>query len=66
MRCKLLKLSVKNKNFVDFLSSNYCSGIKRENKLSIHIESRYVYFNNFNANESICDFLLAQQDYEKN
>ena len=37
----------------------------RENKLLIHIESGNVYFDNFNTNESIYDFLLWKQDFEK-
>ena len=58
IKCKLLNLSVENENFVDFLSNDYCSHIMRENKLLIHIESGNVYFDNFNTNESIYDFLL--------
>ena len=65
MKCKLLNLNVENKNFVDFLSRDYCSRLMRENKLLIHIESENVYSDNFNTNESIYDFLLAQQGYEK-
>lgn len=65
MKCKLLNLNVENENFVDFLSRDYCSRLMRENKLSIHIESENVYSDNFNTNESIYDFLLAQQGYEK-
>ena len=65
MKCKILDLNVENENFVDFLSRDYCSRLMRENKLSIHIESENVYSDNFNTNESIYDFLLAQQGYEK-
>ena len=65
IKCKLLNLSVENENFVDFLSNDYCSNIMRENKLLIHIESGNVYFDNFNTNESIYDFLLWKQDFEK-
>ena len=38
----------------------------RENKLVINTESGNVYCDNFSTNESIYDFLLAQQVYEKN
>ena len=33
--------------------------------LSIHVESRYIFYQNFNTNETFYSFLLAQQDETK-
>ena len=35
------------------------------NSLSIHIESRNVFYDNFNTNENLFNFLLVQQDETK-
>ena len=35
------------------------------NSLSVHFESRNIFYDNFNTNESFYDFLLAQQDKSK-
>ena len=62
LMCSRLGLNKVNKNFIDFLSSNIGSQIFRENMLSIHIETRNIFYDNYNTNESIYNFLLYQQD----
>ena len=47
------------------LSSDIGSQIFIENSLSIHIETGNVYFDGYNTNESIYEFLLSQQDETK-
>ena len=58
--CSRLGLNKDNENSIDFLSSNIGSQIFRENMLSIHIETRNIFYDN--TNESIYNFLLNQQD----
>ena len=40
--------------------------IIRENKLLLYIETGNIYHDNLNMNESIYDFILAQQENSKN
>ena len=63
--CSKLYMNKDNKNFIDFLSSDAGSQIPRENKLSIHIETGNICYENDNKNESVYDFLLWQQDETK-
>ena len=63
--CSRLGLNKDNENSIDFLSSNIGSQIFRENMLSIHIETRNIFYDNYNTNESIYNFLLNQQDETK-
>ena len=55
-----LNLSKDNENFIDLLSSEVGSEILRENMLSIHTETRNIFYENYNTNESIYDVLLRQ------
>ena len=63
--CQNVGLNEKNKFFINFLSSKIGSQIFRENSMSIHIETGNVYFDGYNTNESIYEFLLSQQDETK-
>ena len=63
--CSRLGLNKDNEIFIDFLSSDIGSQIFRENMLSIHIETRNIFYSKYNANESIYIFLLNQQDETK-
>ena len=58
LACSKLNLSKDNENFIDFLSSEVGSQILKGNMLSILIETRNMFYENFNTNESIYDFLL--------
>ena len=60
--CQNLGLNEDNTSFIDFLSFDIGSQIFRGNSLSIHIETGNVYFDGYNTNESIYEFLLSQQD----
>ena len=37
----------------------------KKNKLRIHVDTGNIYYDNFNTNKSIYDFLLAQQNSYK-
>ena len=63
--CSKLNLSKDNENFIDILSSDIGSQILRKNMLSIHVETGNIFYENYNTNESIYDFLLRQQDETK-
>ena len=52
-------------NFANFLKSPECEFIMNENRISIHIESGDIFFDNEIALESIYLFMYAQQNYEK-
>ena len=57
-----MDLKDENEIFGEFLSSDHCSRIMRKNKLSIHIETINICYNNLNTNKIIYDFIVAQQD----
>ena len=52
-------------NFADYLISKECRTLLRKNKISIHIETGNIFFENKNRIESIEDFFYTQQDYSK-
>ena len=58
--CSKLTLSKDNENFIDVLTSEVGLQILRENILFIHIETGNIFYENYNTNESIYDFLLRQ------
>lgn len=62
-----LKLSLNGdmQKFCEFLTLDCWRKILRENKLTIHIETENIYYDNFKTNESISDFIFAQQDGNK-
>ena len=51
-KLKLLGLNGDMQKFGEFLTSDYCARTLRENKLTIHIETDSIYYENFNTNES--------------
>ena len=48
--------------FISFLCSDIGQNIM---SLSIHVESRHIFYNDFNTKENFDNFLLAQQDKSK-
>ena len=46
--------------FIEFLQSDYCKKILKDNDLKIHIESGHIYYDNNDTNESIFDFFHKQ------
>ena len=62
--CNFLSLNEDNNEFIYFLCSD--NGQNMTNKsLSIHIEFGNIFYQNFNTNENLYSFLLAQQDNTK-
>ena len=51
-----------NLEFLDFLQSNICKKILLDNKLKIHVETGNIYYDNTDTNESIHEFIIAQQN----
>ena len=64
-KLKLLGLNGDMQKFGEFLTSDYCARTLRENKLTIHIETDSIYYENFNTNESFYDYIFVQQDTNK-
>ena len=60
-----LGLSTDNLEFLDFLQSDICKQILILNNLKIHVETRNIYYDNKDTNESIFDFFIKQQDPTK-
>ena len=50
-----LGLDEEKTNFVDFLFSDFATQIFLESKLSIHIDTAYIYYDGINTKESIDD-----------
>ena len=63
--CNFLSINEDNNEFVSFLCSDRGQNIMTNNSLFIHIESRNIFYQNFNTNENFYNFLLAQQDETK-
>ena len=51
-----------NREFGAFLMSNLGRRVMTENKLSIHVESGYIFYENHNTGKNFYNFLLAQQN----
>ena len=51
-----------NLEFLDFLQSDDCRNILVDNKLKIHVETGNIYYDDKDTNESIHDFIIAQQN----
>ena len=58
-------LNENNKIFLDYLSPKYGSRVLKRNKMKIHIELGQIFIDNQIKEESIYDFLCAQQDITK-
>ena len=56
-----LNLNRENSDFIEFLSLDIGSQIFMENMFWIHKETGIIFYDNYNTNESIYDFLLKQQ-----
>ena len=65
MKKKILSLGIDKKwqQFLEYLQSEKSLELFKKNKLTIHVETGSLFFDNINTNESIYDFFLAQQDY---
>ena len=65
VKVKLLNLTAENERFFVFLMSDYCARIRRENKLTIHIETGNIHFDDFNTKKCLYNFILMQHDMSK-
>ena len=63
--CNFLSHRNGNREFIAFLISDIGQNIMTNNSLSIHIEFRYNFYQNFNANENFYSLFLAQQHETK-
>lgn len=59
---EFIGLSPTNREFGAFLLSDLGRQVMTENKLSIHVESGDVFYNNHNTGENFYNFLLSQQN----
>ena len=58
----LTEINEDTTEFINFLQGNICKNILENNKLKIHIESGNIFYDNENTNESIHNFILAQNN----
>ena len=58
-------MSTDSIELLEFLQSDSCQEIIIENKLKIHIEIGYIFFNNLDTNESIYGFFQQQENQSK-
>ena len=61
---EFIGLSPINREFVTFLLSDLGRQTMTQNKLSIHVESGDIFYDNHNTEENFCNFLLSQQNNE--
>ena len=64
-KVKLISLSTDSIEFLEFLQFSFCQELLIENKLRIHIESRIIFFNNLDTNESIYGFFNNEKINQK-
>ena len=64
-KVKLIGLSTDSIEFLEFLQFSFCQKLLIENKLTIHIESRNIFFNSLDTNESIYGFFQQQENQPK-
>ena len=55
-RVTSLGISTSSSEFLDFLQSDICADLLKNNKLKVHIESANIYHENTNTNESTYSF----------
>ena len=65
INCEMLRLNGDNSELIAFICSEKGEETMQDNSLSIHVETGNVFYDNFNTNESFNDFLLVQQDENK-
>ena len=61
---EFIGLSPINREFRVFLLSDLGRETMTQNKISIHVESGDIFYNNHNNGENFCSFLLSQQNHE--
>ena len=61
-KLKMFGLSDDMKKFLDYLESDEYYELFKSNRMSIHIETGNLIFDDANSGESIFDFFAAQKD----
>ena len=61
---EFIGMSPVNREFSAFLLSDLGRKIMTQNKLSIHVESGDIFYDNHNTDENFYSFLLSQQNDE--
>ena len=54
-------LNESNELFSDYLSSDFATEVLSKNKMKIHLDTRNIYYNNFNMIESIYSFCMRRK-----
>ena len=65
INCEMLGLNGDNSELIAFICSEKGEETMQYNSLSIHVETGNAFYDNFNTNESFNEFLLVQQDENK-
>lgn len=55
-------LNESNTRFLEYLTSDYAKNVFVKSDMKIHVETNNIYHKNVNMNESIYDFLAAQEN----
>ena len=63
--CNFLSLNTDNNEFISFLCSDIGQNIITNNSLLRHVESRDIFYNDFDTKENFYNYLLAKQDESK-
>ena len=61
---KFIGIQGQNREFAAFLMSDEGRRLMTQNKLSIHVETGDIFYNNHNTEENFYNFLLSQQNEE--
>ena len=56
----MLGLTGDNSDFIDYLYSMQGEQMLQENSMSIYLDTRNLFYDNFNTQESFYDFILNQ------
>ena len=61
---EFLSPNADNREFVAFLLSDLGCTVTTSNRLSIHVESGNIFYQNFNTDKNFYNFLMAQQNQQ--
>ena len=61
---EFLSPNADNREFVAFLLSDLGRTVMTSNRLSIHVESGNIFYQNFNTDKNFYNFLMAQQNQQ--
>ena len=64
-KVRSLGISTNSADFLNFVQSDTCEDLMKNNNLKIHVDTGHIFHNNIDANESIFDFFENQEDETK-